>query len=119
MTKFDQTSGAAGRWRLTMRIGFAFSVALYGLSLTTTPAAAAKLDQVRAICAKNPACHAIPQDPRFGGQDFCIDSPPGGSVCDALVWCPGDGSDCGVIKIVAGKRKLMANSDAGALLNSR
>jgi hypothetical protein len=82
------------------------------------PAAASTLDQVRAQCAKSSLCTPVPQDPRYGGGDFCIDSKPGGSTCETIVWCPGDGSECGVIEIVGGKRKLVPNVSADALLQA-
>ena len=117
MTQTNEIGGTTLRSRLPVGGGFSCRAAMCALLLATVaPAAAAKLDQIRAECAKSPICIAVPQDPRYGGQDFCIDSKPGGSQCETVVSCPGDGTDCWVIGIVAGKRKLLPNVSVDAVL---
>lgn len=117
MTHINETSGTMLGSRRPVRLGVYYG-ALWVLLFATATSAAAKLDQVRSQCAKSAICKPIPQDPRYGGQDFCIDSKPGGSTCETVVWCPGDGSDCGVIGMVAGKRKLLPNRSVDALLQT-
>ena len=103
-----------------MRISFSCRAVMCGLLLpVATPAAASNVDQVRVMCAKSPICTATPSPPGDKGQDFCIDSKPGGSVCETLVACPGDRSDCFVIGIVAGQRKALPNLSVNSVLQSR
>ena len=115
MTQISETRGTTRR--STFAMGFFRSAAICGLLLAAaTPAAAANLDQVRALCAKNPKCIATPSPPGDKGQDFCIDTEPGGSQCETLVACPGDRSDCFVIGIVAGQRKALPNLSVNSAL---
>ena len=62
-------------------------------------------------------CH--PSPPGDKGQDFCIDSKPGGSQCETIVACPGDRSDCFVIGIVAGRRKALRNLSVDSVLQNQ
>jgi hypothetical protein len=82
------------------------TAAICGLLIATAlPAAAANLDQVRGLCAKNQKCKPMPSPAGDKGGDFCVDTAPGGSTCETIVSCPGDRSPCWTIGIMAGQRK--------------
>lgn len=121
MTQFHDISGTMRRAGRPMRIGPSRVAATIGLLLATmAPAAASNIDDVRSMCAKSKICTATPSPPGDKGQDFCIDSKPGGSKCETLVACPGDRSDCFVLDIVAGQRQRLPGVDVGSvLLNAR
>jgi hypothetical protein len=121
MTRFHDVNRTRRRAGCGVRIGSLPAAAMLGLLLASmTPASASNIDDVRSMCAKSKICIATPSPPGDKGQDFCIDSKPGGSKCETLVACPGDRSDCFVLDIVAGQRRRLPGVDVGAvLLNSR
>jgi hypothetical protein len=86
------------------------------LLASALPGAATNLDQVRAMCPKNPKCKPIVQTPGDKGQDFCIDSQPGGTTCETIVACPGDRTTCFVLDLRANRRKRLSGVNVDTIL---